>query len=190
MFRIFLSICFALLIVLRPGAQSTAAEKTFNLLTYPQKSIATTTVRPAEKSELPKLTDGRASTNGRFSCEEGTPLEIVYTFGGKLVSPSTLTLSLPATIRPDTASIPASVEILISDLSATAGFQSLRSEPLRKKKTKLKISFPAVGGRWIMLRFHPVRKTETMLIAECVNDFKRRSFFTGKTTVGTGAAIR
>lgn len=137
-----------------------AKEKT-NLLTLPNTTLKTTSAPEQEQPRLKELRDGKfeevvISTQGS--------LEVVYEFGGTTVTPQELVVYLPKKIQEK--ALPVRVEILVSLLSPHAGFQSLRTDPLKAASYPQSFKFNPQAARWIMVRFTPGEGAGSISLAE------------------------
>ncbi len=143
---------------------SYAGEKRINLLRLDSVTVEHATALKEEHSQLKALTDDDLESINTFSVTMEAPLEIVYGFGGMTVSPEQIVVSLPE-IKSEER-LAGSVEILVSSLSANAGFRSLRVDTLRTRQKKQVFSFPPTGAHWIMIRLTPIAKATEMAVAE------------------------
>jgi tetratricopeptide (TPR) repeat protein len=121
-----------------------------NLLRLPAATIEPS-AGSAASANGKALTDGNASSALIGGASAEAPLTIVFHFQGATVSPERLLITLPA--ANDTAQPAARVELLVSNLSAHAGYQSVRSDPLEAVTTPQEFRFMPVAARWVMLRF-------------------------------------
>jgi hypothetical protein len=139
--------------------------KPINLLRLPSAVLEETTAPQVEAAGLKALTDDNPATAATASATPDAPLDVVFGFGGKTVAPENLVVHLPRQV-PAEASPAARVEILASTLSAHAGFQSLRADPLKPTADPQSFTFPPTAARWIMLRFTPGPKAKQVAVAE------------------------
>jgi tetratricopeptide (TPR) repeat protein len=145
-------------------AQATSAqEKTpVNLLRLPAAKIVRATVSGGELEKLRALTDNDPGAVVQVKAQGGA-VDIVYGFGGAMVAPERLVVRLPREVPAGAGT--ARVELLVSTLSAQAGFFSLRADPLKSTAEAQEFSFPPTGARWIMLRFTAVAKGKFVAVA-------------------------
>jgi len=134
-----------------------------NLLSLPSVKVEDSSLGPSEASDLPRLTDGNRSTVASLTASEAAPFSVVYGFGGSTVSPDQLSVFLPAAGKSASAT---KVDLLVSTLSAHAGFQSVRSDLLKPSDAEQTFSFPPVAARWIMLRLTPAKGQKQIVVAE------------------------
>ena len=107
------------------GAAWAADPTAVNLLRLPAARIEASASSPDANDN--SLTDGDASSVLVAEVGEETPLTVVFHFQGATVSPERLVVTLP---EADDRSKPAvRVELLVSNLSAHASYQSVRSDP-------------------------------------------------------------
>ncbi len=143
---------------------SYAGDKRINLLRLDSVTVEHTTALKEERNQLKALTDDDGGSVSQFSVTTEAPLEIVFGFGEATVSPEQIVISLPKA-KPKKG-LAGSVEILVSSLSANAGFQSLRVDPLQARQQKQRFSFPPTAARWIMIRLTPATGATEMAVAE------------------------
>lgn len=156
-FRI-LSVLILLLLHANVFSQSPA----INLLA----DARTTLVRDQSETGMPLneklLRDFDDSTIVNLMVKTAAPVQLVYHFGGETVVPLELNVKT-AKLAKDQAQ----VEILVSDLSATAGYQSLRIEPLRASdQSDTRLRLEPVAAKWIMIKFVPFENDVTVAVAE------------------------
>jgi tetratricopeptide (TPR) repeat protein len=132
------------------GAALGAEPQAVNLLRLPAATIEPSAGSAAAADGKP-LTDGDAASALVAGASEDAPLTIVFHFQGATVSPERLVVTLPEAT--ETARPAARVELLVSNLSAHAGYQSVRSDPLPAVTKPQEFRFVPVAARWIMLRF-------------------------------------
>jgi tetratricopeptide (TPR) repeat protein len=144
-------------------ASRSADDKRVNLLRLPGVKLEAATPAGGEWAGLKALTDNDAGTVARIAAPQGF-VDLVYGFGGALVAPEKLVVRLPANVSLDSKAI--RVELLVSTVSAQAGFVSLRADPLKATAAAQEFSFPPTGARWLMLRFTAGEKAKFVAIAE------------------------
>ena len=108
------------------------------------------------------MTDGDAKTVAEIDATEATPLDVTFTFGGGVVAPEGIRVTLPE----GSDSAAARVEILVSTVSAHAGFRSLRADPLAAEGKPQTFEFPATAARWIIVRLAPQPGARKVAAAE------------------------
>jgi len=137
--------------------------KPVDILRLPAIRLEKVATRMHDDSVTKALTDGDPATVARIKLGGG-PVDLVYGFGGDLVTAERLVVTLPAQSPPDEAA--QRVEILVSTASPAAGFYSVRADPLKSTSQPQEFSFAPVGARWIMLRFTPAAKARFIAIAD------------------------
>ena len=108
------------------------------------------------------LSDGDTAKAVEFALGSA-PVEIVYDFGSQVVSPDGIVVYWSPTAS---AKVAPTIEILVSTLSAEAGFQSLRTAHLESKPGEQKFSFVPRAARWVMVRITPAVNTQHASLAE------------------------
>ena len=58
------------------------------------------------------------------------------------------------------------MEVLVSTLSAQAGFRSVRADPLKATADPQAFEFPPTAAGWVMLRFTPAAKAQRVAVAD------------------------
>src|SRR5207237_890431 len=114
-----------------------------NLLRLPSVKIEASSLPSGEWAEFNALTDGN-STSVALIKAPGGAVDVVYGFGGAVVAPERLVVRLPRPVAADAAT--ARVELLVSTLSAQAGFVSVRSDPLKPTADAQEFPFPPSGS--------------------------------------------
>jgi len=124
-----------------------------------------TSIRGGEADKLVALVDGNSETSMALKVSQEIPLDIVYAYGGETVSPEKLVVEL---VKEGNApeGVAATVEILVSTLSANAGYQSLRVNSIKMGKSVQSFTFPPTAAKWIMIRFRGVSKDFTLNTSE------------------------
>lgn len=134
-------------------------------------SIITSPIRAQEKANLlirPDLTflsdkstglnlegalqikDEDTETAAQISLSENEQAELVFSFSGATVTPTSLKVFITGLDRDQ-----ASIEILVSEESPDAGFLSLRTEPIKSRGNWQKFDFEAAAAKWIMVKIAP-----------------------------------
>jgi tetratricopeptide (TPR) repeat protein len=165
-FRLFLSICMMGTGFLSPEVlpAKEKKDKPVNLLRVSGVKVAETTLPANRKKEIKAIRDGRVSSVATLPASQESPLEIVFSFNNKIVSPEKLILTSPDQSKNENPIY--RIDLLISEFSATSGFRKLRTEyPDPKKKTH-QFTLPPAGAKWVLLRISPMPKKETVSIAE------------------------
>jgi tetratricopeptide (TPR) repeat protein len=132
-----------------------------NLLQLPSAKVEWTT-SPTDATAIAPLTDGDAKTVAEIDATEATPLDVTFTFGGGVVAPEGIRVTLPE----GSDSAAARVEILVSTVSARAGFRSLRADPLAANGKPQTFEFPTTAARWIIVRLAPQSGARKVAAAE------------------------
>ena len=118
----------------------------------------------ANHNSLKLLTDNNENTSATLTGNAQTPIEIVYYFGGAVVSPEKLIIQLSNTRLK--AKEVGEIEILVSVLSPTSGFQLLRTEAIRNRKAPQSVLFPITAAKWMMIRITPSIGADKLSITE------------------------
>jgi tetratricopeptide (TPR) repeat protein len=149
----------AVLLSVRAG--SATDDEPVNLLRLASAKVEATT-SPANATAIARLTDGDAMTVAEIEATEATPLDVTLTFGGGVVAPEGIRVTLPE----GSGSAAARVEVLVSTVSAHAGFRSLRSDPLVADGKPQTFEFPTTAARWIIVRLTPRAGEQKVAAAE------------------------
>jgi tetratricopeptide (TPR) repeat protein len=154
-----------LLIALVFWCQPLTAATGINLLRVDGVQMERTSVRGEGKDRLVAIVDGNSETSMALKISQEIPLDIVYAYGGDTVSPEKLVIEL---VKEEGASkgVAGTVEILVSTLSANAGYQSLRVNSIKMGKSVQSFSFPPTAAKWIMIRFKSISKDSTLNTSE------------------------
>jgi len=154
-----------LLIALVFWCQPLTAATEVNLLRVDGVQMVRTSIRGEEKERLVGLVDGNPETSTALEISQEIPLDIVYAYGGETVSPEKLVVEL---VKEENApeGVAATVEILVSTLSANAGYQSLRVNSIKMGKSVQSFTFPPTAAKWIMVRFRGISKDSTFNTSE------------------------
>lgn len=136
-------------VVVQPRAGFAADDDPVNLLRLASATVEATS--SADAATIAGLTDGDGTTVAEIDATEAAPLDVTFTFGGEVVAPEGIRVTLPE--ASDHAA--ARVEILVSTVSAHAGFRSLRADPLAGEGKPEAFEFPATAARWIIVRLSP-----------------------------------
>ena len=132
-----------------------------NLLRLASARVELTT-SPADATAIARLTDGDAKTVAEIAATEASPLDVTFTFGGGVVAPEGIRVTLPE----GSGSAAARVEILVSTVSAHAGFRSLRADPLAAEGKPQTFEFPTTAARWIIVRLTPQSGARKVAVTE------------------------
>ncbi len=153
---IFLSLLLAML-----TGPNAAHAKQQNLLSIGKIRLLEDMSVGAPVSREPRLRDGDTRTTVELELKKSVPVELVYGFGGNTVSPSRLRIKTSG-MKGNQARI----EVLVSTLSASDGFQSLRVEPLGKSSGWQSISFEQSAAKWVMIKVSSFAGNTRASIAE------------------------
>ncbi len=149
-----------------PSVATSAEPKPQNLLLLKEVRAEDAGVAAGKSEQLKELTDGKPATTALLQTAGDAPVTVVYGFGDKTVAPEKLIVTLPS--AGDDAQWPERVELLVSTLSAHAGFQSVRVDPLDSVAKPQEFKFNPVAARWVMLRFTPAAGAKQIAVAEVV----------------------
>lgn len=135
------------------GLTSPVQAEVINLLTNPDAAPALESALSsgADTAEESKIRDGDEMTVGSIRSQNGSIAEIVYGFSKTDVAINQVSIKLGAGVNEEVAK--ATLEVLVSNVSASSGYTSLRIEPLKKDTEWQSFSFTESGAKWIMLRF-------------------------------------
>ncbi|MFL5342768.1 MAG: transglutaminase family protein [Gemmataceae bacterium] len=158
----FLALFLPVLALAFSPVASAEEKKPVNLLRLPAAKIEKANVSAEELTKLQALADNDPATVVQVKGQAGA-VDVVYGFGGAVVAPERLVVRLPGEVPAGAGTD--RVEVLVSTLSAQAGFFSLRSDPLKSTAEAQEFSFPPTGARWIMLRFTAAEKARFVAVA-------------------------
>ena len=111
------------------GSPALAQDDLLDLLRLDTATVEWSRALSVRTADLEPITDANPATAVSVPASVDVPLDVVYGFDGQTVAPEQLVVRLPAAGA--TESAVGRIEILASTLSATAGFRSLREEPLQ-----------------------------------------------------------
>jgi tetratricopeptide (TPR) repeat protein len=148
----------------RKRGTSASSEKSVNLLRLLKVKLEETTAPASDRAALKALTDNDPGTVAQISLDKNSTVDITYGFGGDIVTVERLVIHVPSP-TPSGAST-ARVEILVSTLSAQAGFQSVRADALKPTSQAQEFSFPPTAAGWILLRFTAGENAKRVAVAE------------------------
>lgn len=158
-----LGVAAALAFVGRPFAAA-GDDKPVNLLRLASARVESSSAPGAEASQLAALTDGDPGSVADLPGTAEAPLEVVYGFGGADVAPEAVRVTLPAS---GGAVAPAvRVEVLVSGVSAHAGFRSLRADPLEAGVKPALLEFLPIAARFLLVRLSPAPGAKRLAVAE------------------------
>ena len=141
-----------------------AEDKPINLLRLASATVATTSAEGEEAARLAALTDGNPGSFADVAATQEAPLEIVYGFAGAEMAPEGVRVTIP----PAGGEVPpaARVEVLVSSLSAHAGFRSLRADPLKPGAKPALLEFLPTAARFVLVRLSPAAGAQRLSVAE------------------------
>lgn len=151
----------ALAVLALVASQAAAKDEPVNLLRLPSAKAESTTTPGGDASALAALTDGDPASVAEAAATETGPLDVVYGFGEATVAPEGVRVTLP-----EKGASAARVEILVSTVSAHAGFRSLRTDPLTAGAKPETFAFPPTAARWILVRLIPAHGAKSVAAAE------------------------
>ncbi|MFK7766071.1 MAG: hypothetical protein AB8B55_02430 [Mariniblastus sp.] len=135
------------------------SQQQVDLLSLPSVSLRGDAVRFVKNE--PAIRDGNKATSIKFDRDSKT-LDLVYFFGAE-----TVTLKEIEILTIGVVAKSAQIEILASNLSDSATYQSVFVEPLRRSgKLPQRVKFNPTGARWVMVRFIPAKEDATITVAE------------------------
>lgn len=147
----------------RTATEGHATSAEVNLLRADKAAIARTSAVGADVERLVGLTDGDTETPFSFPAKPAAPLDIVFGFGGEVVSPERLVVHLAG--GDDQGAAP-TIEVLVSTLSPHAGFQSLQIARPKSESGAQEFPFVTRGAKWILLRIAPAPGSDQVSLAE------------------------
>ncbi|WP_108816574.1 hypothetical protein [Loktanella sp. Alg231-35] len=151
----------ALSLVLLAGASAQAED--LSLLAPTTGTFERGLTLASRVTDVAALTDGDPATIASFDTPVGEPVDLVFRFPDGPVSPNRVELILsPAA---DDAS-PVRIDILVSTVSPTAGFRSLREEGIDPLRVNQGFDLRPAATGWLMLRLHPGIDTDRVALAE------------------------
>jgi len=145
------------------GAVRADDENPVDLLTLPAASVVATTAPGGDTTSVAALADGKADTVAEVDVAPGTTLDVVYAFGDAEVAPQGVRVTLPDAKTSEDAA--GRVEVLVSTVSAHAGFVSVRGDPLAAGPPRL-LSFPPIAARFVLVRLTPAAGKARVAAAE------------------------
>ena len=153
------TICLGLTAML--GTTCLADPAKINLLRHEAITLDQTLSSGIDFSKEPMIRDDDEKSSTRVSPKTNDPVELVFTFDGQTVSPDLLRLKVTGAKKDQ-----AKIEILASTVSATSGFTSLRTEPIRNTENWQRIDFEQTAAKWIIIKIVPFDKETSLSIAE------------------------
>lgn len=150
--------------LLLPETATAKDDAAIELLREGTAKIVHTTARGSDRAALARIADGDAKSAAVVTATAEAPLEVVYTFAAGEVTLTSVTIELPPGV--DAKAQAASVEILVSRVSAHAGYRSLRVCRLVGPKPNPSCRFVQTGATWVLLRVTPVPGAEKATIGE------------------------
>jgi tetratricopeptide (TPR) repeat protein len=151
---------FLALLLLGAARPAVAAPGPVNLLLLPSARIEQVSPVALKAADLRAWTDGKPVTAAAVPASAELPVEIVFGFGGATVCVERIVVHLPS------GGPPPRMEILVSTVSAQAGFQQLRAELLRATTQPQVLRVPQTAARWILFRFTPSGTARKIEIGE------------------------
>ncbi len=152
------------LLSLLPRAARAEEEKPVDLLRLPAASVVATTAFGGEAASVAALADGKSDTVAEVAVAPGTTLDVVYGFGDAEVAPQGVRVTLPDARASQAPA--ARVEVLVSTVSAHAGFTSVRADPLDAAGRPRLFPFPPIAARFILVRLTPAAGATRVAAAE------------------------
>ena len=158
------SLVLSLGTLFHPSPLSARDAEPVNLLSLPIAKFEHATDPAADDALLKALADGNATKAIALKSADASPPSLVVGFGDNLVSLEGIEISLGEVQASEQRAV--SIDVLVSQTSPRAGFQSVRSDPLKATGSAQKFSFPPVGAKWIMLKFTAPPNANGVMIAE------------------------
>jgi tetratricopeptide (TPR) repeat protein len=138
-----------------------AAPPKVNLLRHEAIALDRNLSAGIDFNKEPAIRDGDEASVAPIKPRSTNPVELVFTFDGQIVSPDKLRLKVTGAKKDQ-----AKIEILASTVSATSGFTSLRTEPIRNTESWQNIDFEQTAAKWIIIKIIPFDKDASLSIAE------------------------
>ena len=134
-----------------------------NLLVEQGVTVQHTTMAGELKTRLALLSDGRSETVATLPASSEVPIDIVYGFADKTVTPHQLSVEFgPASKQGEIAK----VDVLVSSLAPNSGFQSLTEAVLKAGARPQVVSLPQAAAKWLMVRITASKDVDELAIAE------------------------
>jgi tetratricopeptide (TPR) repeat protein len=154
-------VCLGLLVQSTLYNAEAQSSKVVNLLSVDRAQLVEG-LSTAASIDLDKhLRDGDKTTSQRISGSLKAPAEFVYFLGDSVVAPKEFRFRLGST-----AAKGGEIEVLASTLSSSAGFTSLRNEPIRPSSSWQSLSFEENAARWLLVRVIPASQGAPVEIAD------------------------
>ena len=153
---------FVYIVMILILSQVTLANEPVNLLNLQQGTLLQRDLLPPEKAVLNLLTDGEFSLPDTTMRHGFPQIEYVFEFS-EIVSAHQLVVHLAGPNDPQNRF---EVALLISNLSADAGFQSLRDAVIDAGRSNWTFDFNPVAGRWLLLKIITADTSASLPIAE------------------------
>ncbi len=152
-------VVLAIVVGLLIAPHAAADKNRIQLLRHPAVKVERVTGLNGDATLLPLVTDENTDT----VLTGEVPLEMVFGFGGAVVTPERVMVRLAAKQSEGGG---ARVEVRVSADSPDAGFQFVRADPLKANGDKQEFNLPPTAAKWIMLRFTPAAKSKQLAIAD------------------------
>ena len=143
---------FAPLLLCLFTGQGALAERVDNLLARGNLDANALDLTAPLASVSAALMDGKPDTAATFNSQDGAPVDLLFRFDPETVAPDGLIVTLA---EGETAPAPQRVDILVSTLSPTSGFVSLRTERIDPLRRDQKMSFRPRAASWVQIRLYP-----------------------------------
>ena len=138
-----------------------SASEQQNLLSIQDLKLDRTNSTVIAFDKEPLIRDGEEATAAQIRIDGGNAVELVFEFNGETVSPSSLRLKAS-----QFSDKQAQIEVLVSTISATSGYTSLRVEPIKKTDKWQQFSFEQSAAKWLMVKIAPFDKSASLTISE------------------------
>ena len=140
---------FLLWHLLYTAPMAVAADKTIDLLHHPSAVVDYSLSAGVDKSAVAALIDNKPLTTASLQCSSETPVELLYSFD-EIVSVEKL--HLQRSKKSGKSKMVGELELLVSSLSSTMGFQLLRSAEISDRTSVQRFHFPQTGAKWLLVR--------------------------------------
>lgn len=116
----------------------------------------------AGMADAGELLDGNPETTVAFASVDQEPVDLLFAFGNEGVGLQEIILSFAR----GNERAPAGFDVLVSQISPSAGFTSVKSERLDPLKSEQSFKFPPVAAKWLMIRLFPGTGAQSIVLAD------------------------
>jgi len=141
------SLLFSLLFFIQPVYSLDSGQEKSDLLQRSDLEFLEEHSSGLDLGSLLRIKDQMPDTASTITVSDQSQVELVFSFGGTTVTPTALNLQV-SSLEKDQASI----EILVSETAADAGYLSLRTEPVKAGPSEQRFTFEPAAAQWIMIK--------------------------------------